>query len=136
MKAGLTYFALAFALGLLLGVVRTLFVADLPGAGRLIGVLIEIPIMLGASWIFSGFVIRRFAVAPTVHARLLMGAVAFVLLILAEMAVGVFLFGRSPSAHIALYREASYAIGLAAQVVFALMPLLRLGLEPTPPEPQ
>lgn len=129
MKAGLIYFALVFALGFLLGTLRTLFVPDMPGRGRLLGVLIELPIMLAASWLLCRFVVRRLAVPPTPGARLVMGGVAFALLILAEMLVGVLLFERTPRAHFALYSEASYALGLVAQIVFALMPLLRLRLD-------
>lgn len=124
--AGSLYFALVFALGFVLGTVRTLLVPHLPGDGRLLGVLIELPLMLVASWMLCGFVIRRRAVAPAVGARVVMGGWAFTLLILAEMLVGAWLFGRSPAAHFALYRDPSYALGLAAQLVFAAMPLLRL----------
>lgn len=124
--AGTAYFALVFALGFVLGTVRTIFVADAPGGGHLLGVMIELPIMLSASWILCRFVVRRFAVAPKSRARLTMGGVAFLLLILAEMLVGVLLFGRAPIAHFALYREASYAVGLAAQIAFAIMPALQL----------
>jgi hypothetical protein len=56
--AGLAYFALAFALGFLLGTLRTLFVHDAPGTVRLLGVLIELPIMLSASWCLCRTVIR------------------------------------------------------------------------------
>jgi hypothetical protein len=125
-KPGLLYFALVFGLGFLLGTIRTLFVPDMPGRSRLLGVLIELPIMLAASWMLCRFVVQRFAVPPTASARLVMGGVAFALLILAEMLVGALLFGRSPRAHFALYGEASYALGLAAQIMFALMPMLRL----------
>ena len=125
MLAGMTYFALVFALGFLLGTVRTLFVQDAPGAGRLVGVLIELPIMLGASWFLCRTVIRRFAVAPALVARAVMGGLAFALLLLAELVAGALLFGRTPGEHFALYREASYALGLAAQIAFGLMPLIQ-----------
>lgn len=126
LAAGIAYFVLVFALGFVLGTVRTLFVADAPGSGRLLGVLVELPVMLAASWFLCRFVVRRFAVPPTVSARLIMGATAFALLMLAEMLVGALLFGRSPAAHFALYRDASYALGLVAQVAFAFMPMLQL----------
>ncbi len=123
---GIAYFALAFGLGFLLGTARTLFVEDAPGARRLLGVLIELPIMLGASWFLCRIVVRRFAVAPTAAARAVMGGVALALLLLAELAVGALLFGRTPGEHFALYGETSYALGLAAQIAFALMPLVQL----------
>jgi hypothetical protein len=126
--AGIAYFAAVFALGFLLGTVRSSFVQDAPSAGRLLGVLIELPIMLGASWYLCRWVIRRFAVAPAVAARAVMGGLAFALLMLAELAVGALLFGRTPAEHFALYRDASYALGLAAQTAFALMPLVQMRL--------
>jgi hypothetical protein len=132
MKAGVSYFALVFSLGFLLGTIRTLLVPDMPGQSRFVGVLIELPIMLAASWFLCGAVVRRCKVANTISARVQMGAMAFALLIFAEMLVGVLLFGRTPQAHFALYRDASYALGLAAQIVFALMPLLRLRLDRQP----
>jgi hypothetical protein len=117
---------MVFALGFLLGVVRTLFVQEAPSTGRLPGVLIELPIMLVASWFLCRYTVRRFRVAPTVVARATMGGVAFALLLLAEMLVGVLLFGRTPAEQVALYRDTSYAAGLAAQMAFALMPLIQL----------
>jgi hypothetical protein len=124
--AGTTYFALVFALGFLLGTLRTILVRDAPADGRLIGVLIELPIMLWASWFLCRFVVRRFAVAPTVVARAVMGGLAFTLLQLAELLLGALLLGRTPGEHFALYRQASYALGLAAQFGFALMPLIQM----------
>ena len=124
--AGCIYFAMVFALGFVLGTARTLFVADAPSGGRLVGVLIELPIMLVASWWLCGYVVRRFRVAPAVAPRAIMGGVAFGLLLLAELAVGALLFGRTPAEQVALYRDPSYALGLAAQIGFALMPLIRM----------
>jgi hypothetical protein len=124
---GIVYFALVFTLGFLLGTVRTFFVRDAPSGARLLGVLIELPIMVSASWFLCRYVIRRFAVASTVVTRAVMGGLAFVLILLAELAAGALLFGRTLGEHFALYREASYALGLAAQIAFALMPVAQLG---------
>jgi hypothetical protein len=123
--AGAYYCALVFALGFVLGTVRTLFVQDAPSGGRLTGVLIELPIMLMASWFLCAQAVRRFGVAPDWTPRAVMGLVAFALLMLAELAVGMLLFGRTPTQHLALYQDASYALGLAAQLAFALMPMLQ-----------
>jgi hypothetical protein len=124
--AGIVYFAWVFALGFALGTIRSLFVQGAPGAARLLGVLIELPIMLGASWFLCRTVIRRFEVAPTIAARAVMGSIAFGLLFLAELLVGALLFGRTPVEHFALYADASYALGLGAQIGFALMPLIQV----------
>lgn len=124
--AGIAYFAAVFALGFVLGTARTLLVANAPGAGRLVGVLIELPIMLGASWFVCRFVVRRFAVAPTVAGRAAMGGVALALLLAAELLVGALQLGRTAGEHLALYADASYALGLAVQIVFGLLPLVQL----------
>lgn len=126
LSAAFAYFALVFALGFVLGAVRTLFVHDAPGQGRLIGVLIELPVMLAASWYLCASVIRRLEVAATPGARSLMGGFALGFLLLAELMVGTLLFGRSAAQHFALYREPSYALGLLAQIAFGLMPLVQL----------
>jgi hypothetical protein len=125
---GVTYFAMVFALGFLLGTVRTALVGEAPDGGRLIGVLIELPVMLGACWFLCRYIVRRFAVAPTLAARVLMGGLAFALLMLAEMGLGALFMGRTPAEHLALYRDASHALGLAAQVAFAVMPLAQMRL--------
>ncbi len=123
---GATYFTLVFALGFALGMARTLLVGDASRSVRLVGVLVELPIMLWASWLLCGVVVRRFAVRPAIAARLLMGTVAFVLLMLAEGLIAALLLGRTPAEHLASYAELSHALGLAAQLAFALMPTLML----------
>lgn len=126
-RAGLVYFALIFLLGFVLGALRTLFVQKGPVNARLIGVIIELPVMLGASWFLCAQLVRRFRVGAAPHARLLMGGVAFALLLLAEYGVGAVLLGRTPMQHLMQYREASYALGLAGQIGFALIPLWQKG---------
>jgi len=119
--AGMTYFLFVFLLGFGLGTLRVLLVA--PRLGETTAVLLEVPIMLAASWVVCGRCKRRFDVPPRADAKALMGAVAFVLLITAEMAVAVFLFGRSPTDFLTGYRTTAGAIGIAGQVAFGLMPL-------------
>jgi hypothetical protein len=129
MKAGLVYFGLVFALGFVLGVARTLLLPGLPGQSRLLGVLIELPIVLAASWALCGVVVRRLHVEAALRARATMGAVALALLLGAELWVSVALAGRTLQQHFSLYRDASYALGLAAQLAFAAMPVMRLRIE-------
>ena len=54
----------------------------------------SVPLMLAASWIACGFVLRRRPVAPQMGPRLVMGAVAFAVLIGLELLVGIIGFGR------------------------------------------
>ena len=53
-----------------------------------------------------------------------MGAVAFVLLIGAEFAVSIFLFDQTSAQFIAGFHRPAGIIGLAAQLLFGLLPLL------------
>ena len=121
--AGSLYFGLIFCVGFVFGTARTIILAGLPGDHRMLAVLVEVPVILAASWLACGFVVRRLDVASTRSARLLMGTSAFALLMIAETLLDVLLFKRSLAAHIAQYREASQIVGLAAQMIFAAMPL-------------
>ncbi len=128
-KAALIYFLAVFAAGFLLGTVRVLFLA--PKLGELPSVLLEIPLMLTISWLVCRAVTARVPLGEGIGARLSMGASAFVMLMAAEWALGVFAFGRSPTEIAAAYGEAAGLIGLMGQVGFALIPLLQ-----RPPAPQ
>lgn len=122
-RAGAAYFAAMFALGFLLGTARVLWLA--PRAGAWGAVLIETPVMLAASWFVCGRAVRRWRVPADTPARLAMGAVAFVLLIGAETALGVIGFGRTLAEQGAAFRSPEGLTGLAAQLVFAAFPLVR-----------
>jgi len=121
--AGFAYWAVVFALGFVLGSLRVLWLAPL--VGLVPATLIELPLMLGASWWASGWLVRRFAIADK-RAGLAMGTFAFVLLTAAESAVGVGMMGLTPGQWLADFARPHAAIGLAGQVVFALMPWWRV----------
>lgn len=123
LKAGCAYFASAFALGFALGTLRVLLVE--PRLGALNAVLLETPFMLAASWLLCGFWIKRFLVGSGVAPRLGMGALAFALLIGAEMLLGRYGFGRAFHEILAAYGTAAGAAGLAAQILFGLFPLVQ-----------
>ena len=57
--------------------------------------------------------------------RLLMGAVAFVQLMSAELGVSILAFGRSIEEFFAAYWSAQGVIGLAAQIAFAVIPMIQ-----------
>lgn len=125
MRAGVAYFAAAFALGFVLGTVRVLWLA--PSIGALAAVAIEVPIMLVASWWICARLLRRFAVPRNIPARIMMGTLAFALLMLAEFALATLGFGQSPEQFIAGFREPHAVLGLLGQIGFALMPWLQRG---------
>ena len=124
LKAGLIYFALVFAAGFVLGTGRVLLLA--PAAGEIAAVLIELPIMLAISWFACGWVIRRHSDPRLLGARAITGAAAFVLLMLAELALAIFVFGRSVDVFLGSFETPAGAIGLAGQIAFAIFPLLQL----------
>jgi hypothetical protein len=57
--------------------------------------------------------------------RLVMGMVAFGLLMIGEVSLSILLGGRSLAEHLALYRQIPHRLGLAGQVAFALFPVLQ-----------
>ncbi len=81
--AGTTYFSGIFALGFLLGTLRVLVFSAL--LDETILVLIEVPIILCASWVFCRYLIAKLPVAPRIADRILMGGAALALLLTAEM---------------------------------------------------
>ena len=121
--AGAVYFLLVFLAGFVLGTFRVLVL--LPRVGELAAVLLELPVMLGLSWVLAGGLVARFAVPATGLARAVMGVVGFALLLAAEMLLAVTVFGQQVAAHLAHYATLPGAVGLAGQVGFGLMPLLR-----------
>ena len=122
-RAGLAYFLIVFAIAFGLGVIRVSFIV--PRIGELAAVCIEGPLVLAISWAVCRRVVRRFAVPPGAAPRLAMGALAFTLLMAAELALSVTLGGLSAAQHGALYRVLAQQIGLAAQIGFAAIPWLQ-----------
>lgn len=124
--AAVWYFAAVFALGFALGTIRVLLL--LPVMGEALAVLLELPVMLGFSWWIAGRIIVWQRVGAEFVDRIIMGGDAFALLMLAEAGMSTLLFGLSLSEHFAHYLTVSGLLGLAGQVMFGLVPLLRLGL--------
>lgn len=96
-----------------------------PRLGEMGAVLIEVPVMIAISWAACAYLVRQLNVPANTAARLVMGGVAFALLMLAEAGVSVLAFGRTVSEHLATYQSAPAQAGLAAQIVFALLPMIQ-----------
>jgi hypothetical protein len=124
LRAGAAYFAVVFAAGFVLGMVRVLVL--LPRLGEAVAVAVEIPVMLSLCWVAARWLVARFAVAPRLGPRLIMGGVAFALLMLAEAAVSVLVLGRGLAEHLGYYRAVPGLMGLAGQVASALFPAIQL----------
>ena len=119
--AAATYWAMIFALGFVLGTLRVLWIA--PVVGLVPATAMELPVMLGASWVASGWLVRRFVLTP--GEALAAGGLAFALLMAAEAALAGVLSGETPGEWLAGLAEPHAALGLAGQVVFALLPWWR-----------
>ncbi|MDQ7010342.1 MAG: hypothetical protein Q9M29_00840, partial [Mariprofundaceae bacterium] len=61
LQAGIAYFAMVFAAGFMLGIVRVMLLA--PNVGETLAVAIELPIMLAVSWISCSMLIDRYSVS-------------------------------------------------------------------------
>jgi hypothetical protein len=125
MVAGLVYFGIVFAVAFALGTVRVLVLV--PTLGELAAVLAELPILLVVSWMVCSWAIARFDVPATVQSRLIMGGVAFTVLMIAELGGSMIGFGRTLSQYIEQYRTVSGVLGLTGQVLFAAIPLIQSG---------
>ena len=95
-----------------------------PEISRFAAVAVEGPIILTASWITCGFLVRKFTIANRWQDRAIMGGIAFALLMIAETTTSSLLFGQSIAEQVAQYREPAYALGLAGQMLFGVIPLL------------
>ena len=122
-KPALLYFAAVFALGFALGTLRVLWIA--PRTGETVAVLAELPVMLGASWLAARALTRRYAI-DRAGAALAMGAIAFALLMGAELLLAL-ATGQDARAWLSGLARIPGALGLAGQVGFALMPVLARG---------
>lgn len=121
--AGLAYAGLAFAAGFALGVLRVTLIA--PRLGETAAVLLELPLMLTLSWLACRWIIARWHVADTIAARVTMGGFALTLLLAAEAVLATLGLGRTLAEHLASYQNLTERLGLAAQILFGLFPLLQ-----------
>lgn len=115
------YLAGIFALGFVLGTVRTLWLAPL--IGPVAAVACELPLLLLASWWWATCLLRRYRLGSRGQA-LVMGGIAFALLMLGELALAVTMGGQSARHWLAALGEPAGALGLAGQIAFALIPAL------------
>ncbi len=130
LKAGFFYFVVLFGIGFLLGTIRVLILV--PRFGETVAVAIEGPIILGASWLVCRTLIARFSITRRLSSRIVMGASAFVLLLVAEVILAVVGFGRTIVEHLAHYGSPAGLLGLAGQCLFALFPTIQLAFNPKP----
>ena len=122
--AGFIYFALAYTAGFVLGVLRVFVI--LPHLAPSLAVLIELPVILTICWFAAKWTVIKFAVPAVAADRLVMGVVAFALLILFEAILATAGQGRSLAEFLRLLASPQGAVGLAGQMFLALFPYLLL----------
>jgi hypothetical protein len=115
-----SYVALIFAAAFVLGALRVTLIA--PATGPLLAVALEVPVVLALSWLVAGRLLNRWPLRRP--DRLAMGALAFALLMLAELALAL-AFGQTPARFLADLATPPGTLGLAGQIGFGLIPILR-----------
>lgn len=116
---GLQYFAVIFTFAFAMGVVRVLLVA--PRLGPTAAVLIEVPILVLASWIVAHRLLRNRILTLTQCAA--MGAIAFTLTLMCEAALAALMLRESLGDWVSALVTPLELVGLAGQIVFGLMPI-------------
>ncbi len=107
-----------------MGAVRIFVI--LPRFAPSLAVLIELPVILAVCWFAAKWTVEKFAVPAIAAHRLVMGAIAFVLLMLAEAILATAGFGWTIAGFLGSIATPEGAIGLAGQMFFALFPYLLL----------
>lgn len=130
-QAGLTYFALVFAAGFALGMIRVPFLV--PRLGERTAELIELPFMAPVIVLAARFISQRFHLPARAWPRLGAGCLALAVLVAAEAVVALALEKRTLSEVIASRDPVSGVVFLVMLAVFALMPFV-LACVPSGPE--
>lgn len=120
------YYAVGiFAVGFVLGTIRTLLLA--PRIGALAAVAAEVPVMLLISWFYCRWLIKRLGINSNRAPLLLWGLLAFTLLMAIEFTVSVLAFGQTATQFIGNLQTPAGLLGLAGQFLFGLIPVIQGG---------
>jgi hypothetical protein len=119
-RLGLSYFALVFTFAFATGAARVLLVA--PRTGPTVAVLMEVPIIIAASWIVAHRLLRDHGL--WLRQRATMGATAFALTMASEAALSWLMRGERLTEWAGTLTTHLGVIGLAGQVIFGLMPMV------------
>jgi hypothetical protein len=119
--AAFAYVIPVFAVAFVLGALRVTLVA--PQVGPLLGVALELPVVLALSWVVAGRVLNRWP-QPALLPRLALGALAFAVLMLLELATAL-AFSQTPTQFLTAMTTPPGALGLTGQIGFGLIPLVR-----------
>jgi len=123
-RSGLLYFLLVFGTGFILGAFRVPFLV--PRIGERWAELSEMPIMAIAIYLSAGFMLKRHPEICHHRQSIIVGLIALVLLICAELGLAVIIQNRTLEEYIGSRDKVSGSVYLVLLLVFALMPRLRL----------
>ena len=121
----MAYAAAVFGAGFVLGSIRVLVVV--PRIGARAAELLELPLMIGVSFLAAGWVNRRLDVGDPFGKRLAVGTIALLVLLAAEVATGVALRGVSLRDALINRDPVSGSLYYFSLALFAVLPALRAG---------
>ncbi len=122
LRAGLTYFAMVFGAGFLLGMVRVPLLV--PRLGERMAELLEMPVMFVVILLAARFLVRRFSLAPALSGSGAAGVIGLALLLGAELTLALLLQDQSLASYLASRDPISGSVYLVMLVVYAAMPTL------------
>jgi hypothetical protein len=123
-RAALAYFALVFAAGFALGVVRVGWAVG--RFGERAAELAELPLMLAVSWLAAGWALGRFAVPARWVPRLAVGGLALALLVACELTIVLGVRGLSVGEYLGTRDPIAGSAYLLSLLAYASMPALRI----------
>ena len=122
LKAGVLYFLFVFGAGLVLGLIRILWVV--PRLGTRVAELSEAPIMFVIAIVAANQIVKKLAEPLKTSSRLGMGGIALGLMLIAEFTLVLWLRGLSISEYLAGRDAVASTVYYAMLAAFAIMPLL------------
>jgi hypothetical protein len=128
-KAAVSYFALVFGAGFVLGTIRVLWLV--PVVGTQTAELLEMPVMLPVIVLSARWVVRHFSMPDTALSRLAMGGIALALILLLDFTVALSIRGLSFRQYIETFDPVAGTAYFVMLGVFAVMPLLIARREPS-----
>lgn len=124
LAAAALYFAAVFAVGLLCGIPRVLWLE--PWLGKTVAVALEAPVLIVAMWVGAGVAAHMTDISGRAP-LLAVGLIALALQQLADLSVGFGLRGMTLADQMAYFTTPPGYIYLLCLALFALMPLVRGG---------
>ena len=122
LSTSLIYFGLVFAAGFVLAPVRILVLQ--PRVGERLAELIELPLMVLVSWLLASWLMRRKLMPYRRWQRILVGALALLLILLAEFWVVLFVREISLAEYFATRDPVAGLAYYISLLMFAAMPVL------------